>query len=319
MRFVCALIWGILTAAVMTATVRFYLPCLSGRKLKAAGAQAADENAPSGAAAETAEKTACETAAEPAGKAADETAAETTEKATDDAAAEMTEKATDEAAAETGETASEEAAATPQMPVAAQPAAEKRELFPGYERRYFRRDGVLIFIMVLCGLWAGVCGYLAAENAASLMSLLKMSLGMLVLSCVFFTDLELLTIPNLCSLVLLGGRAVSVLLEFLILPETAVSWLLNSLIALAVSFAVLYLMNRLTRGGIGMGDVKLYSSLGFLCGVRAVVYTLLFSFLLCAVLSVILILTKKKTMKDSLPMGPFIWAGYGLAVILGVM
>lgn len=253
------MIWGILTAAVMTATVRFYLPYLSGRKLKKAEAQAADE------------------------------------------------------------TAADEAAEASEMPVISQPAAEKRDLFPGYERKYFRRDGVLIFILVLCSLWAGFCGYMAAENAASLMSLLKMSLGMLVLACVFFTDLELLTIPNLCSLVLLGGRAVSVLAEFLIMPETAVSWLLNSLIALAVSFAVLYLMNRITGGGIGMGDVKLYSSLGFLCGVRAVVYTLLFSFLLCAVLSVILILTKKKTMKDSLPMGPFIWAGYGLAVILGVM
>lgn len=176
-----------------------------------------------------------------------------------------------------------------------------------------------VVMLVACVGYAVWCGYTASEHSASIIGMLKITLGMCVLSCVFVTDMELMMIPNLCSLVLLGGRAITIICEFIWQKDEAVSWLLNSLIALVLSLILLLIMSKVTRGGLGMGDVKLFSSLGFLCGVRAVCFTLMFAFLLCALTSTGLLLSRKKQLKDSLPLGPFIWLGYGVTVLLSIM
>ena len=62
-----------------------------------------------------------------------------------------------------------------------------------------------IFILLLfCSSFAVWCGYTAAEHSDSMIGMFKMTLGMCVLSCIVITDMELMIIPNLCSLVLLG-------------------------------------------------------------------------------------------------------------------
>lgn len=176
-----------------------------------------------------------------------------------------------------------------------------------------------IILLALCAVFAIWCGYTAADHSASVIGMLKMTLGICVLSCVFVTDMELMMIPNLCSLVLLGGRVLTIIAEFVWMKDEAMAWLLNSLIALVISILLLLIMAKVTRGGLGMGDVKLFSSLGFLCGVRAVCFTLMFAFLLCALASTGLLLSRKKQLKDSLPLGPFIWLGYGVTVLLSIM
>ena len=175
-----------------------------------------------------------------------------------------------------------------------------------------------IIIIVACTCFAAWCGYTAAVHSVSAVSMLKMTVAMCVLCCIFITDLEFMIIPNFCSAVLLAGRLLTAVYEFIWMREEAIAWLLNSIIALAVCLLLLLMMSRVTRGGLGMGDVKLFSSLGFLCGVRAVCFTLVFAFLLCALVSTGLLITKKKSLKDSLPMGPFIWLGYGVTVLLSI-
>ncbi len=190
---------------------------------------------------------------------------------------------------------------------------------PGSGSRISDKPLYVLLMLVLCGGYSAWCGYVAAEHAVSVIGMLKMMLAMAVLSCVFITDMELMMIPNLCSIILLAGRAVTIVLEFIWLRDEAVAWLLNSVIALVVSLLLLLLMTKVTRGGLGLGDVKLFSSLGFLCGIRAVCFTLMFAFFICAVASTGLLLTQKKKLKDSLPLGPFIWAGYGVTVLLSIM
>lgn len=188
-----------------------------------------------------------------------------------------------------------------------------------YRSEILNRRALSITMLVLCAGFAIWCGYTAAEHSASIIGMLKMTLGMCVLSCIFITDMELMMIPNLCSLVLLGGRIITIVAEFIWMKDEAIAWLLNSLIALVISLLLLLIMSKVTRGGLGMGDVKLFSSLGFLCGVRAVCFTLMFAFLLCALASTGLLLSRKKQLKDALPLGPFIWLGYGVTVLLSIM
>lgn len=179
---------------------------------------------------------------------------------------------------------------------------------------------IATFIMlILCTCFAMWCGSVAAKHSIYIVGMLKMTLGMCVLSCIFITDMELMVIPNLCSLVLFGGRILTIIAEFIWMKDTAVAWLLNSLIAFVISLLLLLIMAKITHGGLGMGDIKLFSSLGFLCGVRTMCFTLMFAFILCALASTGLLISRKKRLTDSLPLGPFIWLGYGIAVLLSII
>ncbi len=174
-----------------------------------------------------------------------------------------------------------------------------------------------IVVVIGCTIFAAICGYVASEYSMSTISLLKMTLTFGVLVCVCITDLELMIIPNTCSLILLGGRVMTIIAEFIFNNEFAMQWLVNSIVAMLISLIMLFILSKVTNGGIGLGDVKLFGSLGFLCGIRAVSYTLVLAFFVCALISTFFLLTKKKQLKDSLPLGPFIWIGYGISILLG--
>ena len=167
--------------------------------------------------------------------------------------------------------------------------------------------------------FAAWCGYAAGDVGKSTLGQLKMTITFAVLACVFITDLELYLIPNKCSLVLLGARALLILAELIWARDNVVGNLIDSAVAMGLSLFVLLIMARLTRGGIGMGDVKLFSCIGFMCGVRAACYTLVLALIACALTSTLCLLTRKKGLKDSLPLGPFILIGFGISVLLALI
>lgn len=176
-----------------------------------------------------------------------------------------------------------------------------------------------VLLLLACAGFAAWCGYKAELYSTSMLGMFQMTFAMMVLSIVFITDMELMIIPNSCSLMLLFAGIVVLLCKFIWWREQFVPQIADSIIALAASLLVLVFMSKITGGGLGMGDIKLFSSLGFLCGVRAVCFTLMFAFLLCSLLSTILLVAKRKKLKDALPLGPFIWLGYGAAIVLGML
>lgn len=179
------------------------------------------------------------------------------------------------------------------------------------------RYGMLIIAMgAFWGVW---CGYVAALHAISLLGMLKMTLVFGVLSCSFVTDLLYMRIPNFCPVILCAGQAVFALFEFITQREEALYSLLDSIFALLISFVLLLFMSKITKGGIGAGDIKLFCGIGFLCGIQALCYILVLSFLVCAIMSTILLALGKKRLKDSIPLGPAIWWGYGIAVLLALI
>ncbi|MGB7606077.1 MAG: prepilin peptidase [Lutisporaceae bacterium] len=61
-----------------------------------------------------------------------------------------------------------------------------------------------------------------------------------------------------------------------------------------------------TRGAMGGGDIKLMAVLGLFLGWKMVILVALLSFLLGAIISLVLIIAKIKGRKDYIPFGPFI-------------
>ncbi|NMB42041.1 MAG: prepilin peptidase [Firmicutes bacterium] len=82
--------------------------------------------------------------------------------------------------------------------------------------------------------------------------------------------------------------------------------------------ALFYVIALLSRGGMGGGDIKLMAVLGFAVGWPYVLVVFLISFILGAVAGALLLLSGRKTLKDSLAFAPFLSLGFFLVNFWGV-
>jgi leader peptidase (prepilin peptidase)/N-methyltransferase len=68
----------------------------------------------------------------------------------------------------------------------------------------------------------------------------------------------------------------------------------------------LFLIIALLTNAMGGGDIKLMGLLGLNFGLKGIIFITVFSFVIGAVISLGLLITKKATRKDYIPFGPFI-------------
>lgn len=73
---------------------------------------------------------------------------------------------------------------------------------------------------------------------------------------------------------------------------------------------VLVLISYLSRGALGMGDALLFITSGAFLGIRENIFLLFFSLVLAAVFSAVMLIFRKRSLKDSFPFAPFILGGY---------
>lgn len=129
-----------------------------------------------------------------------------------------------------------------------------------------------------------------------------------ILTLLFITDLEHRLIQHVvifpAILLALAGSPFS--------PVFA--WKL-AILGGAVGFVAFYLIALLARGAMGEGDVTLSAFLGLIIGFPNITLALLYGILLGGAVSVILLITRRATMKTFIPYGPFlILAGWGVMV-----
>jgi len=94
--------------------------------------------------------------------------------------------------------------------------------------------------------------------------------------------------------------------------------LLSHLIGAGVGFLFFFLLVLISKGrGMGVGDVKLMLSLGLLFGWPDIALIGALSFIIGALVSVLLITANKKKMKDKIPFGPFIAISATLVFVWG--
>lgn len=106
--------------------------------------------------------------------------------------------------------------------------------------------------------------------------------------------------------------------EWLILKLPLAVLLKNAGLGLAMGFGVFALCALLSKGGMGAGDVKLFSVLGLLLGWEGVFLLIFLTTLFIAVTGIILILRKQKEKSSRLPAGPFVLLAMAAAMLLGV-
>ncbi len=134
------------------------------------------------------------------------------------------------------------------------------------------------------------------------------------LAIVFSIDYRFTLIPDECHIIIAVIGAVNLLFNL----SNWNSYLLGAIIG-GGSFYVLGLLALLIykKEGMGFGDVKLMASLGFLFGLKTILVITILSFAIAAVISIILIALKKKTVDSYIPFGPFIVIAVVLIMFFG--
>ena len=139
--------------------------------------------------------------------------------------------------------------------------------------------------------------------------------GVAVIACI---DRRSIRIPNEILLALVYIRALVLIAECVMYPSYALSMIISALLGSILGGGLFLICYFITRGGVGMGDVKLFFVAGLYLGsggIMAVIVTTVFS---SAVYSIVQLVRKKAKLKDEIAFAPFVWIGLILTMALGI-
>jgi len=91
----------------------------------------------------------------------------------------------------------------------------------------------------------------------------------------------------------------------------------NSLLGMVIGGGFLLLIAVISNGGMGGGDIKLMAALGYWVGWKYTILSLLLSFILGGILSLVLLLLKIKSRGEMIPFGPFLALGFFVTALYG--
>lgn len=164
------------------------------------------------------------------------------------------------------------------------------------------RKAILGIIMISVLGW-GVIGIW--NRQAPLLFYLKVLLTLSILIPVSFVDVKEHRIPNKILVLWLMVRIALFVLEW---PFTAV-YLGEYVLAMVIFAGVLFLASIVTKGGVGMGDVKLVGVIGFTLGISGVYGTVFYAVIYAVAMAGIMLVLKKWDRKKHVAFAPFLLAG----------
>lgn len=141
---------------------------------------------------------------------------------------------------------------------------------------------------------------------------------LIALAVMGYIDLREKIIPNEIILSGLVFWLVMILLDIFVAKSAWKSTLRYSLVGGALVGGVMFVIALFAKSALGMGDVKMFFLLGLLYGAEDSYAILLFSVIIMAIVSLILLAMKKVTVKTAIPMAPFVVLGFILCILAGM-
>lgn len=132
---------------------------------------------------------------------------------------------------------------------------------------------------------------------------------------VAFVDFDFQIVPD--GLIYALGAAGLAYVVTVLLPRSGVSALLDAAIGFLLGGVLFFAAAVVSKGGMGGGDIKLAAVLGLWFGWKSLLLLMLLSFVSAAIVSVFLLLTKRKSRKDGVPFAPFIAFSAYITPMLG--
>lgn len=132
-------------------------------------------------------------------------------------------------------------------------------------------------------------------------------------------DFRLQKIPNILILSTLGFRAIIFIAELVMYQENAFALLKNYLLGAVIIGGFFFLLMLVFKNSIGMGDVKLFFVMGLYQGIWGTINSVFFSLVASFIISVTLLITKRKGKKDTISFCPSILVGTVIGIMLSGM
>lgn len=171
-------------------------------------------------------------------------------------------------------------------------------------------------LVIVSSLLCAVSAYQLYNAGMSAIELCKYSAVAWFLLSAMIIDWKTRIIPNKLVIALLGTGTMLLVIEFILYRSSALQSIVLSVLGLLCCLVLFYILSRLTKDGIGMGDVKLIAAMGWAVGVSTTIYAICFAMVMCTIAAIFLLLSKKKNKSDRVAFGPFVFFGYILLLIL---
>lgn len=145
------------------------------------------------------------------------------------------------------------------------------------------------------------------ENILYKIELIKYMLLTPMIISAFMIDYKLQIIPNRLNLTIFEVGLISTFVEGIYSTDLAISNLIGGLVGAGI-FLLITLIGGMIAGkeAMGFGDVKFMGALGLFFGWINIIEISVIAFLLAAIISIILIVTKIRKTDEYIPFGPFI-------------
>jgi leader peptidase (prepilin peptidase) / N-methyltransferase len=163
---------------------------------------------------------------------------------------------------------------------------------------------IFYFAPILAGAPGRMTGWIWGLNLVFLFYITS------ALIIIFIYDLKHYLIPDK---ILFPAIAVSLIYNLIYYQN-----ILNGLLAVVVGSGFFLFIFLISRGrAMGFGDVKLAILMGFLLGFPNILVALFLAFFFGAIIGLILMIYKGKSLKSEIPFGPFLIAGTFIALLCG--
>jgi len=143
----------------------------------------------------------------------------------------------------------------------------------------------------------GLLLVLALGRAQGVLDMIRLGIFILLLVPLFFIDLKHHRLPNILTL---PGIALGLLLS------ASLGQIKAAVLGALAGGGLLFIVAVITRGGLGMGDVKLQAMVGAFLGLQGMLVSLTIGIILGGVIGLILLALRLKGRKDMVPYGPFL-------------
>lgn len=166
-----------------------------------------------------------------------------------------------------------------------------------------------------------VGGVLTAEFytlSYNMLKIVRYDILFFTLVLIAWIDQSSKRIPNKILLVLLEIRGVLLVLEWTIFSRFGMAVFASSLLGALLGGGMFLFAHFIAKGGVGMGDVKLFAVIGSYMGSGSIMTVIFLTVIVSAIYSIIMLTFKKIKLKEEIPFAPFILVGTILTMALGI-
>lgn len=190
-----------------------------------------------------------------------------------------------------------------------------KEIFIEYKKEFSPNYILMIITAVLYV--AILYRYGISNTFIENLDLIKYLILTPMLLSVVVIDYKLQIIPNRLNLTMFEIGLIFTFLYGFSNVAISINMLLGMLAGGGI-FLLITLLGGLVYGkeAMGLGDVKLMGALGLYFGLTNIIIVSLVSFLVCALISIILLATKIKKTDEYIPFGPFIVVGAFISIFV---